>query len=159
MLLLIHGDALLSKILLQGAIVLGRVKALQATACSLDLHCWWILFLKAEDKVTLVIAQWWFRLAGYVRSIVHLWYPIIVRGIQSWCISIESITDDLVVPVVLYFLGRVFVVYQVTLSLTTDTWHAALIDVVGSAIFVVLFASILVRSILTVVIILDSDNI
>ena len=63
----------------------------------------------------------------------------------------------MIISIVLNFLGCVFIVHQVTLSPTIDTWHA-LIDVVGSTIFVVLFAAILVRSILAVVI-GDTDDI
>ena len=158
-LLLIQVDALLSKVLLQRAVVLGRIESLKTSASSsLDLHSWRILFLKAEDKITLVIAQRWFRLPRNIRPIIHLRYAIIVRGIESWCIPIESITDNLVVPVVLDFLGRVFIVHHATLSLTVNTRHASLIDVVCSAIFVILFASILIGSILAVVI-GDSDDI
>lgn len=64
----------------------------------------------------------------------------------------------MIVSVILDLLGRVFVVHQITLSLAIDSWHASLIDMVGSAIFVVLLAAILVRSILTVVV-LDTDDI
>ena len=64
----------------------------------------------------------------------------------------------MVVPVVLNFLGCVFIVHHATLSLTVNTRHASLIDVVCSAIFVILFASILIGSILAVVI-GDSDDI